>query len=61
MLTITMWGTDILFLGGETKRNRLTHAQTWSFIYKAKLKCFAVYSAHPPGFLAYSDQKYKKI
>ena len=27
---------------------------------KATLKCFAVYSAHPPGFLAYSDKKYKK-
>jgi hypothetical protein len=28
---------------------------------KATLKCFAVYSAHPPGFLAYWDKKYKNI
>ena len=25
----------------------------------AELKCIAVYSAHPPRFLAYSDKKYK--
>ena len=29
--------------------------------HKATLKCVAVYSAHPPGFLAHSDKKYKKI
>ena len=28
--------------------------------HKATLKCFAAYRAHPPGFLAYLDRKYKK-
>jgi hypothetical protein len=29
-------------------------------VFKAILKCFAVYSAHPPWILSIMDKKYKK-
>ena len=50
-------------MGGKenTHVNKIKERGAKTELDKATLKCFAVYSAHPSGFLAYWDKKYKNI